>query len=342
MIYCQQKLRGHRGMHMRAISHVPYSRRGLKWFCACLLATSPLLWNCGRDAEIPVVDFARTISVEGSSQKGTEELPALRVAVGAMISPKETFVHYRALLTYVGKKTARAPEFIQRKTYGEINELLGGGLIDIAFICTGPYATGAKTYGFEPIAVPLTGGRHFYRSYLIVKAEAFNSLADLEGRTFAFTDPESNTGRLVPTFWLRRMGQSPESYFGKIIYTYSHDNSILAVSRGLVDGAAVDSLIWEYYESTNPALTASARVVKRSEPYPIPPIVASRYFPEHEREQVGLALFNMHHDPEGRQILVGLKIDRFIPPPREWFEKLERVEEMLAFSQGKVYEHEKP
>ena len=269
-------------------------------------------------------------------------MPALRVAVGAMISPKETFVHYRALLTYVGKKTGRAPEFIQRKTYGEINELLGKGMIDIAFICTGPYATGARAYGFEPLAVPLAGGSHSYQSYLIVKDEAFQSLADLKGRTFAFTDPESNTGRLVPTFWLTRMGQSPESYFGKIIYTYSHDNSILAVSRGLVDGAAVDSLIWEYYESTNPALTASARIIKRSEPYPIPPIVASRYFPEQERDKVGLALFNMHHEPEGRQILGGLKIDRFIPPPDEWFVKLERIEEMLAFSQGKVHGHEKP
>ena len=318
------------------------NRRVWKWSFACLLLISAFSWSCSRDAETPVVDFARTISFESPSQKSIEELPAVRVAVGAMVSPKETFVHYRALLTYVGKKTGRAPEFIQRKTYGEINELLGRGLIDIAFICTGPYATGARTHGFEPIAVTLAGGRHFYQSYLIVKDEAFNSLEDLEGRTFAFTDPESNTGRLVPTFWLSQMGQSPESYFDKIIYTYSHDNSILAVSRGLVDGAAVDSLIWEYYESTNPALIASARVVKRSEPYPIPPIVASRYFPEHDRELVGLALFNMHHDSEGRQILAELKIDRFIPPPKEWFEKLERVEEMLAFSKGKVYGHEKP
>jgi phosphonate transport system substrate-binding protein len=329
-------------MHMSVISHVPYSRRSLKWFCACLLATSPLLWNCGRDAEIPVVDFARTVSVEGPSQKGTEELPALRVAVGAMISPKETFVHYRALLTYVGKKTGRAPEFIQRKTYGEINELLGRGLIDIAFICTGPYATGARTYGFEPLVVPQTGGHHFYQSYLIVKNEAFHSLEDLKGRIFAFTDPESNTGRLVPTYWLAQIGESPERYFGKVIYTYSHDNSILAVTRGLVDGAAVDSLIWEYYHLTDPAFTNSTRVIKRSEPYPIPPIVASRFLSKDHRKQVETELLNMHNDLEGRQILDRLRIDRFIPPPRDWFEKFDSIETMLAFVQGKVNGFEKP
>ena len=77
------------------------------------------------------------------------------------------------------------------------NELLGSDRIDIAFICSGPFAKGRKTHGFVPLAVPMTGESHFYRSYLTVKDEAFQSLADLKGRTFAFTDPESNPGKLM-------------------------------------------------------------------------------------------------------------------------------------------------
>lgn len=297
--------------------------------------------GCSPSSETPVIDFSQTLSVE-KPQLFSEEYPTFKVAVGAMISPQETFVHYRELLSYMGHKIGRAPEFIQRKTYGEINELLGRGQIDIAFICSGPFATGKESYGFEPLAVPKAGGSHFYQSYLIVRNEAFRSLEDLKGRTFAFTDPESNTGKLVPTYWLAQMGESPDDYFGKIIYTYSHDNSIMAVSRGLVDGAAVDSLIWEYYNSTNPAFTASIRVIKRSEPFPIPPIVASRFLSKDHREQVGMALLNMHNDPEGRQILDRLRIDRFVSPPREWFERFDSIETMLAFVQGKVNGFEKP
>jgi len=307
-----------------------------------LLMIFPLLWSCSRDRETAVVDFADTVPIERAQRNPREDLPLLRVAVGAMISPKETFIHYQDLLTYLGRRTGRTPEFIQRKTYGEINELLGLGLLDIALICTGPYATGKGPYGFRPLAVPLKEGGHSYQSYLIVMDQAFQGLEDLKGRTFAFTDPESNTGKLVPTYWLAQMGVSPERYFSKIIYTYSHDNSILAVSRGLVDGAAVDSLIWEHYEETHPAMTALTRVIKRSEPYPIPPIVASRFFPEDARRHVAEALLSMHEDPEGRRILEGLRIERFMSPPKSWYEKFDRIGTMLAFVEEKVHGFEKP
>lgn len=261
----------------------------------CLIAILPFLSACGRDADTPVVDFSKTVSFEKPQHNPEEGFPTIKMAVGAMISPRETFVHYGEMLAFIGRKTGKTPEFIQRKTYGEINELLGRGGIDIAFICSRPFASGRKTYGLEPLAVPITAGRHFYESYLIVKNEAFRSLQALKGRTFAFTDPESNTERLVPSYWLAQMGESPESFFDKFIYTYSHDNSILAVSRGLVDGAAVDSLIWEHYSNTNPAFTASTRVIKRSESYPIPPIVASRHLSQEARRQVETVLLTMHN-----------------------------------------------
>ncbi len=42
-----------------------------------------------------------------------------------MVSPKETLELYRQLLTYLGQKTGKDLELVQRKTYGEVNELLG-------------------------------------------------------------------------------------------------------------------------------------------------------------------------------------------------------------------------
>jgi phosphonate transport system substrate-binding protein len=111
---------------------------------------------------------------------------------------------------------------VQRKTYGEINELIGVGQIDLAFICSGPYAGGKEKFGFEALAMPLVRGSHLYQSYLIVnKDSSFQKLDDLRGKIFAFTDPESNTGKLVPTYWLSEEGEKPEDFFAKTIYTYS-------------------------------------------------------------------------------------------------------------------------
>ena len=76
-------------------------------------------------------------------------------------------------------------QLIQRKTYDEINELFPKGQIDLAFICTGPYAAWKNRYGFEALATPQVRGQPFYQSYLIVpKESSYQRLEDLKGRVF--------------------------------------------------------------------------------------------------------------------------------------------------------------
>jgi phosphonate transport system substrate-binding protein len=217
------------------------TRRLLTRLLVFLLVCLPA---CGGDGDTRVIDFSKTIPVARPGT-ATQNRPVLRVAVAAMVSPKETFVYYRQLLDYLAGNLGWQVELVQRKTYAEVSELIGKGQIDLAFVCSGPYAAGKDRYGFDLLATPEVAGSHFYRSYLIVNTDsAFQRLEDLRGRTFAFTDPDSHTGKLVPTHWLSEMREQPDTFFGKTIYTYSHDNSILAVARGLVDGAAVDSLVW--------------------------------------------------------------------------------------------------
>jgi phosphonate transport system substrate-binding protein len=142
---------------------------------------------------------------------------------------------------------------------------------------------------------------------------------------FAFTDPKSNTGKLVPTYWLTQMGEKPETFFGKTIYTYSHDNSTLAVARALVDGAAIDSLIWEYYDHKNPVFTARTKIIKKSDPYGIPPFVASKNLSQGVKMRIRQLLLSMHEAPEGEIILNELMIDRFVAPKEEWYNGIRQM-----------------
>ena len=298
-----------------------------------LLLSLAILYGCSDRGEAKVVDLSETIPVE---RPGEQPPPsdALQVAVASMISPKETFANYRRLLHYIGNRVGKDIELIQRKTYVEINELLGKGEIDLAFTCSGPYALGKEEYHLQLLAAPQVHGSHFYHSYLIVKADSSHqSIEDLRGRVFAFTDPDSNTGKLVPTYWLMQMGERPETFFSEIMYTYSHDNSILAVSRGLVDGAAVHGLIWEYYQSKNPTFTSRTRIIKKSEPYGIPPLVTSSYLSADLRERLGDVLFSMHTDPEGQEVLKELMIDRFVLPRDEWYESIRQMKQAIIARQ---------
>ncbi len=259
-----------------------------------------------------------TPSISGSKQ--------LRVAVAAMISPKETLVYYEELLDYIGNEVGYEVALIQRKTYSEVNELFPKRLIDLAFVCSGPYANERAKYKFEGLATPIVRGKPFYQSYMIVqKNSSYNSLEDLRGKIFAFTDPDSNTGTLVPHFWLYQRNETPESFFNRITYTYSHDNSIFAVAKGLVDGATVDGHKWEFYNAKNPYFTSKTRVIKKSDHFGSPPLVASSFLNPQLKADIQNAILTMHKSDVGKKILENLFIDRFELPKDEWYENIQSM-----------------
>jgi len=293
-----------------------------------------LVIGCSRDAGYTPVDFSNTVKAEESTSLD-DKAHTLKVAVSAMISPKETFSTYRDLLGYIGDRLNYKIQLIQRKTYTEINELFLKQQIDIAFICSGPYAVGKEKYGFEALAVPVIRENSFYQSYLIVnKNSSIEKIENLRGGVFAMTDPTSNTGAMVPLYWLAKMGEKPETFFKNVTYTYSHDNSILAVARSLVDGAAVDSMIWEYYNALNPVYTSQTRVIKKSIPFGSPPFVASKYLAPKIKEEARNLLLDMHHDPKGKAILKELLIDRFVSPNDTWYQPIREIKKQLIIVYG--------
>ncbi len=282
---------------------------------------------CSRENDSKVIDFNKRIPDPQPLVHKSSDIP-LKFAVGAMISPKATFVHYRELVDYIGKGLDRPAELVQRKTYSEINELLGEGEIDLAFICSGPYLAGKDKQGFMAVATPLIRESDRYQSYLIVNRNStLQDLKDLKGGVFAFTDPDSLTGKIIPAVWLAEIKETPETFFSKVIYTYSHDNSILAVAKGLVDGAAVDSLVWDYFQEKDPKWTSLTRIIQKSDSYGIPPLVVSRNISVNLKERLKKTLFSMHEDPEGKKILNGLMIDRFTAPSEGWYEAIRQIED---------------
>ena len=292
--------------------------------------------GCGDSSGYVNVDLSKTIAVDRPGSQLSEK-PYLKVAVAAMISPKDTFIYYRQFLDYLGDQLGRKTQLVQRKTYGEINALFKKREVDVGFVCSGPYAAGSQRYGFEALATPKVRGTNFYQSYLIVNINSpFQKLEDLRGRTFAFTDPDSNTGKLVPTYWLQKKKETPGTFFTMNIYTYSHDNSILAVARNLVDGATIDGHIWEYYNKVDPSNTSKTRIIKKSEQFGNPPVVASMYLPAQLKERIRQVLFAMHLNPEGKKILAELMIERFTATKEIWYDSIRQMKQNLSLSEEKT------
>ena len=199
---------------------------------------------------------------------------SLRVAVAAVISPRGTTESYQPLLDYLAAKLDRPIELVQRRTYAEVNQLIQNGQVDLAFVCTSAYVEGHDQFGMQLLAAPQVSGQTTYHSVLIVPADSsVNNLSDLRGKVFAFTDPMSLSGRMYPTWLIREFGTTPDQFFARTFFTYSHDDAIHAVADHLADGAMVDSLVYDFAVARNPELGRQTRLVLRSPPFGIPPIV---------------------------------------------------------------------
>lgn len=234
------------------------------------------------------------------------------MAVAAVLSPEATFDIYGPLLDYLSARLDRPVELLQRATYAEINELVRTGQADVAFICGGAFVEGEREGYLELLAAPIVNGAMLYQSFLIVPvASPAQELEDLRGRRFAFTDPLSNSGRLYVEHLLATRGESPESFFGATIFTYSHDNSIQAVADGVVDGAAVDSLVYMALQERNQALTERVRVIQRSPAFGIPPVVVHPELDPQLKALLQSALLDLAADRNAAQILGMLGVDGF-------------------------------
>ena len=241
------------------------------------------------------------------------EVVPLRVAVAAVISPKGTVESYAPLLDYLGQKLNRPVELVQRRTYLEVNDLIERGEVDLAFVCTSAYIVGSNDFGMELLVAPQVQGQTVYHAYLIVPFDSpARDLADLKGKVFAFTDPISLTGRAYPTALVQQLGFSPEAFFSRTFFTYSHDEAIYAVANGLADGASVDSLVFDYALSRDPSLAQKVKVIHQSPPFGIPPVVVNPNLRPQIKADLQALLLEMHQDPAGQAALSAIGIERFV------------------------------
>ncbi len=260
----------------------------------------------------------KKIKVDLSKREEINSLPGesgrpLRAAVAAMISPEENFYYYNKIFDYVYRKTGKKIIFKQRKSYQEVNQLLRLQELDFAFICSGAYVEAEEEFDAEILAVPLIKGKSNYYAYIIVRNDSnFTRFEDLKDHDFAYTDPLSNTGCLYPRYLVKKMNLSEDMFFSRVIYTYAHDYSIQAVENKIVDAAGVDSIIFDYIKANNPQKVHNLKIIKKSEPFGIPPVVVHPKIESDLKRELQSVFLNMSTDPQGKEILSHLDIDRFV------------------------------
>jgi phosphonate transport system substrate-binding protein len=199
---------------------------------------------------------------------------------------------------------------------GVIEGLLGGNL-DMAWLGASGYA---KVYLDNPDAVtPVlvkvnVDGGYGYHSICFARADSgIKSLDDMKGKVFGFGDPNSTSGYLIPSIEIPAAGydMTPGKYFGDVKFTGGHEQTIVAVYNGDIDGGVTwaDGLgRWEegfnsgaLRKAADAGLVDMTQMVEiwRSKVIPEGPIVLAKSLPTEVQTKVtGLLASLASMDPE--------------------------------------------
>jgi len=235
----------------------------------------------------------------------------LRIGLTAVVV-REYMRSFNQLAGYLSRRMGRAVVFVLRQSYDDIMDMLARGDLDAAWICGYPYVQPRSPEYLSLLVAPVYRGAPLYRSLLIVpKASPDATMTDLRGKVFAYSDPDSNSGYLVPRDLISDAGFDPATFFRVTFFTYSHAETVLAVSRGVADGGAVDSYVYNIMQKFEPEVVAGTRVINQSPQFGFPPIVAHEDLAPEVRSRLRDALTGMSNDPEAAPILALLDLDGF-------------------------------
>ena len=184
---------------------------------------------------------------------------------------------------------------------------------DIQFICGLPYVRRADR--IAAIAAPVMSGERYrgepiYFSDVIVSHDSdFQTFAHLRGRSWAYNEPESQSGYGITCYTLVKRGLTG-GFFGAVIEAGFHTKSIEMVCAGEVDASAIDSQVLEFEMRQNPELAAKIRIIGTFGPSTIQPICVSRRMDAGLKREIQASLTRLHENRNLRDRLEAGSIER--------------------------------
>ncbi|WP_283152188.1 phosphate/phosphite/phosphonate ABC transporter substrate-binding protein [Guptibacillus hwajinpoensis] len=191
---------------------------------------------------------------ENASEEKNSESEDKAFTIGVIPVQTEGEIE-EAMMKLQGELSEKLDQEVEITTFPDYNgvvEAMNYDQIDMAYFGPLTYVIAHEKSGAKAIVTQLIDGEPFYHSYIITNAEnewdtLEDYLKDSEARSFAFGDPNSTSGSLIPSIELQDRGvfeDQDKNDFASVAYTGSHDATALSVQNKQVDAGAIDSAIY--------------------------------------------------------------------------------------------------
>ncbi|MGA8709580.1 MAG: PhnD/SsuA/transferrin family substrate-binding protein [Steroidobacteraceae bacterium] len=220
---------------------------------------------------------------------------------------------WRELLAQLARRARVPVQVIEFPAPAPIAELWAHPRKAAVFMCGLPFTRTLPSPYLLAAPVPSPaefGGQPLYWSEFVVHADSpHRALRDTFGGRIALTSAESQSGFAAPLRYLRTAGGERPLFREVIAPQITPQGALAAVAEGRADVAAIDAYSLTLLRRYAPELVANARVVAKTEPRPIPPLVASEPL-----ESLSRAFVEVREDPALQPVMADLRLSRFARP----------------------------
>lgn len=173
------------------------------------------------------------------AQDWKQDLPVFRVGLLGGENEADRLRNNQCLVEALGSRLGVPVELFPAPDYAGVMQGLLADQLDMSFLGASAYAGIylQDPESVEPIFVGAEAdGSLGYKSVMYVRADSgITSLAELEGKSLAYADPNSTSGYLVPRAELKAQGINDEDYFSNVGFGGGHEQAVTAVLNGQYD-----------------------------------------------------------------------------------------------------------
>ncbi|MCK5072817.1 MAG: phosphonate ABC transporter substrate-binding protein [Bacteriovoracaceae bacterium] len=199
---------------------------------------------------------------------------------------------------HLERKLGIKVKLITATDYAGIITAMAHDHIDFSYLGAKTYIEAKNRAGAEIIVKEINErGFHGYRGIIITRADSgILKLENAKGKTFAFIDPNSTSGYLVPYIRFKRAHPqiNPQKFFKKVMFSGSHPASILSVKNGSVDLAATNDVDLDRMALAGKVNKKEFRILWTSEIIPGGAVVGRKSLPESLKRAFGEAMIKMN------------------------------------------------
>lgn len=281
------------------------SPKRLTALLAASLLSAATLVSCSQEADTTTATSGDTSAAGGSC---APEMATLEFGIISTESQDNLKPKWEPFLKAMEEGIGRPVEGFFATDYAGVIEAMGAGKIQLAWYGGKSYIEAAERSEAEAFAQTVASdGSKGYYSHLITNKEN-PILADIDvdagngdeyviensdSLTFAFNDPNSTSGFLVPSYYVfASNGVNPEQAFSELIYAGSHEATAQAVANNQVDVATNNSESMVDVQKSDPAAFENIQIIWTSPVIPSDPLAYRKDLPDCLKDELKEFFYN--------------------------------------------------